>query len=95
MTKIVNSLVGYIALLRELVSFCKGWVGDHCHDRSICIMTYMDSKGWGEPPPPIYICQLLYIYIYNIYTICTLLDLAPPKQNFWLRQCHNVVSGMP
>ena len=24
----VNSLVGYIALLRQLASFCKGWVGD-------------------------------------------------------------------
>ena len=63
MTKMANSLVGYIALLRQLASFCKGWVGDHCRDRSICIMAYMDSRGWGEPIPPIYIYQLSYVYI--------------------------------
>ena len=28
MTKMAYSLVGYIALLRQLASFCKGWVGD-------------------------------------------------------------------
>ena len=78
-----NSLVGYIhiALLRQLASFCKGWIGNHCRDRSISIMAYMDSRGWGEPTPPIY------IYTHTVYTIYTLLDLAPPKQNFWLHQC--------
>ena len=59
-----NSLVGYIALLRQFASFYKGWVGDHCRDRSIFIMTYMDSRGWGEPTPPI--CQLLYS-LYNLH----------------------------
>ena len=49
-----NSTVGYIALLRQLASFCKGWVSDHCRDRSICILAYMDSRGWGAPTPPIY-----------------------------------------
>ena len=49
----------YIALLQQLASFYKGWVGDHCRDRSICILAYMDSRGWGSPTPPIYI---------NIYT---------------------------
>ena len=71
-----NSLVGYITLLRQLPFFCKGWVGDHCRNRSICSRAYMYSRGWGEPTPPIYI----------VYTIYTLLDLAPPKQNFWVRQ---------
>ena len=52
-----NSSVGYIVLLRQLASFCKGWVGDHCRDRSICIMTHMDSKRWGEPIPLIYIYE--------------------------------------
>ena len=79
-----NSLVGYIALLRQLVTFCKGWVGDHYRDRSICIMEYMDSRKWGEPTLPIYIITIISIYI--VYTIFTLLDLAPPKQNFWVRQ---------
>ena len=32
MTKMANSLVGYIALLLQLAFLCKGWVGD----RSIC-----------------------------------------------------------
>ena len=79
MTKMANSFMGYIALLRQLASFCKGWVGDHCRNRSICSMAYMYSRGWGEPTPP--------IYIYIVYTIYTLLDLATPKQNFWLRHC--------
>ena len=64
MTKMTNSLVGYIALLRQLASFCKGWVGDHCRDRSIHFMAYMASRGWGKPTPPIYI----HIYInYHTY----------------------------
>ena len=33
--KTVNSLVGYIALLRQLAFFSKGWVSNHCRDRSI------------------------------------------------------------
>ena len=57
--KMANSNVGYTALLRQLASFCKGWVSDHCCDRSICILAYMDSTGWVAPTPPIYI---------NIYT---------------------------
>ena len=72
-----NSLVGCKALLRQLPSFCKGWVGDHCRDHSICIMAYMDSRGWGELTPPIYIYvyQLsytfinYYTYIYSLYNI--------------------------
>ena len=28
MTKMANSLAGYIALLRQIASFCKGWGGD-------------------------------------------------------------------
>ena len=35
MTKMVNSLVEYIALLRQLASFRKGWVGDRYRNRSI------------------------------------------------------------
>ena len=63
-----NSLVGYIALLRQLVTFCKGWVGDHYRDRSICIMEYMDSREWGEPTLPIYISTIIYIYsLYNFH----------------------------
>ena len=77
MTKMAKSLMGYIAHLRQLASFCKGWVGDHCRNHSICIIAYMDSRG---PTPPIY------MYIYIVYTIYTLLDLAPSKQNFWVRQ---------
>ena len=84
MTKMDNSLVGYIALLSARL-LCKGWVGDHFCDCSICIMAYMDSRGWDEPTPPIYIYMSIIIYI--VFTIYTLLDLAPPKQNFWLRQC--------
>ena len=49
MNKMANSPVGYIALLWQLSSFCKGWVGGHCRNRPICIMAHMDSGGWGEP----------------------------------------------
>ena len=45
--------VGYVALLRQLVTFFKGWAGDHYCDR---------SREWAEPTLPIYIYQLLYIY---------------------------------
>ena len=78
MKKMANSPVGYIALLRQLASFCKGWVGDHCCDRSIYIMAYMDLRGWSESTPPIYIYVNYYICI--VYTIYTLLDLAPPPK---------------
>ena len=33
------------------------------------------------------------ISIWIVYTIYTLLDLAPPKQNFWLRQWKYHVGG--
>ena len=72
MTKMANSLVGYIALLRQLSSFCKDWVGDH----SISIMASMNLRGWGAPAPRIY------MYIYIVLTIYTLLDLAPPQTKF-------------
>ena len=81
-----NSLLGYIALLPQLASFCKGWVDDQCRDHSICIMAYMDSRGSSEPTPPTYIYISIIIYIYIVYKIYTQVDLAPPKQNFWLRQ---------
>ena len=75
MMKMTNSLVGYIALLRQLASFCKGWVGDQCRDRSICIMACTDSRGSDEPTPPVYIYQLSYIYsLYNLYAA----RFAPP-----------------
>ena len=61
-----NSPVGNIALLRQLASFCKGWVGDHCRDRSISIMAYMDLRGLGELTPPIYIYVNYYMYIYSL-----------------------------
>ena len=35
MTKIANSLVGYIALLWQLAFLCNGWAGDRCCDCSI------------------------------------------------------------
>ena len=34
MRKMANSRKGYIALPWQLASFCKGWVGDRCCDRS-------------------------------------------------------------
>ena len=61
-----NSPVGYIALLRQLASFCTGWVSDHCRDLSISNMAYMDSRGWGAPTPPVYVN---YIYIYSLYNL--------------------------
>ena len=69
MTKMANSSVGYIALLPQLASFCKGWVGDHCRDRSISIM------GWAHPTY-IYICKFLCIYIY--FTRCSI--WPPPNK---------------
>ena len=69
-----SSLVGYIALLWQLASFCKGWVGDHCRDHSKCIIAYMDSKRVGCTHP-------IYIYIYSLY----ILDAArfgPPQTKF-------------
>ena len=60
MTKMANCLVGYIALLRQLASFCKGWVGDQCRDCSMCIMIYMDSRDWGKLTPPIYVNYYIY-----------------------------------
>ena len=74
-----NSTVGYIALLRQLASFCNGCVGDPCHDRSICIIAYMDLRGWGASTPPIYIN-----YIYIVHKSYTLLDLAPLPQTKYL-----------
>ena len=44
MTKMANSLVEYIALLRQLVSFCKGWVGDRCCDFSIKLYASFVTK---------------------------------------------------
>ena len=74
-----NSLVGYIAHLRQLVTFCKGWVGDHYRDRSICIMEYMDSREWGEPTLPIYISTIIYIYsLYNFHAA----RFGPPQTKF-------------
>ena len=32
-----NSLVGYIALLRQLCSFYKGWVGDRLVERKMAV----------------------------------------------------------
>ena len=58
-----NSLVGYIALLRQLASFCKGCVSYDCRDRSICIMEYMDSREWGEPTLTVYISTIIYVHI--------------------------------
>ena len=42
-------------------------------------------------PPYLYIYINYYIYI--VYKIFTLLDLAPPKQNFWVRQWHFYLSN--
>ena len=81
-----NSLVGYIALLRQLASFCKGWVGDHCRDRSICIMAYIDSRGWGEPTPPIYIYMSIIIYI-------NILAKQPPSAPIWETDAFGGVSA--
>ena len=77
MMKMANSTVGYIALLRQLTSVCKGWISDHCRDRSICILAYMDSRGWGAPTPPIY----TYKYIYSQNSRLRRHFLA-------LRECH-------
>ena len=79
MTKMANSTMGYIALTRQLASFCKGRVGDNCRDRSIFIMACMDSRGWGAPTPPIYIYQLSYICsLYSLYAA----RFGPPQTKF-------------
>ena len=86
MTKMDNSFVGYIALLGQLASFYKGWVGDHCRDHSIFIMTYMDSRGWGEPTPPIYIYMSIIIYI-------NILAKQPPSAPIWENDAFGGVSA--
>ena len=85
MTKTANSLAGYIALLRQLAFFCKGWVGDDCRDHSICIMACMESCGWGAPTPYIYqlfmyIYTGLYIFIYSSYNLHAV-RFGPPPPN--------------
>ena len=42
------------------------------------VLWYTWTEGGVRPP---------HLYIYIIHKIYTLLDLAPPKQNFWVRQC--------
>ena len=82
MRKMANSLVGYIALLRSSPSFAEVGSAITAAIARCSIMAYMDSRGWGEPTPPIHISIIIYIYIhiYLVYTIYTLLDLAPPNK---------------
>ena len=72
-----NSLVGYIALLRQLASFCKGWViarSPNTLPQSLN-MYYgihgLDRVGWAHP-------TYMYIYIYIKFIQFTRCSIWPP-----------------
>ena len=70
-------------------------------DGNHTVILFDSPQGQGGPQLGIYhmyiydIYQLSYIqYIYIVYKIYTLFDLAPPKQNFWLRQWAQTLSSI-
>ena len=47
------------------------------------VVSIVDEQTDRRTEPP----SMVLVYRYIVHKIYTLLDLAPPKQNFWVRQC--------
>ena len=83
MTKMANSTVGYRSPVAA--SLFLQWLGRRSLPRSLDM--YYGIHGLERVGCTHSTSIYINYYIYIVHKMYKLLDLAPPKQNFWVRQC--------